>query len=174
MRSLVSVQHYFFLFFTMARAGNVFQVSKSTLPKGITLSQIFFTSEVLLVTFFHTKTIQFGQRALQVPLLKIPHSPLCPVKAFLHMCSFGHHHSRSTLFLQLSRKRYTPLTKKAFINRFRTTLMRHLPFSQLYTCEKGRGFICIWNWTCRITYTNIMEIGLVMHTNYIWNSIYAF
>ena len=32
----------------------------------------------LIVTFKCTKTIQFGERKLHIPLLRLPGSPLCP------------------------------------------------------------------------------------------------
>ena len=39
--------------------------------------------DCILVTFLHTKTIQFGERVLVVPLLRSD-SPLCPVAAYRH------------------------------------------------------------------------------------------
>ena len=39
----------------------------------------------LIVTFKCTKTIQFGERKLHVPLLRLPGSHLCPVSTYHRM-----------------------------------------------------------------------------------------
>ena len=44
------------------------------------------TSHCLFIQFMWTKTIQFGQRQLQLPLLAIPGSLFCPVQAYRCMC----------------------------------------------------------------------------------------
>ena len=41
---------------------------------------------ILIVHIKWSKTIQFGQRFLKLPLVEIPGSVLCPVKAFNKMC----------------------------------------------------------------------------------------
>ena len=41
----------------------------------------------MLLIFTKTKMIQFGERALKVPLVAIPGSPLCPVSAYQQMVS---------------------------------------------------------------------------------------
>ena len=41
-----------------------------------------------ILTVRHTKTIQFGQRILSIPLQRIPGSPLCPVSALEHLAKF--------------------------------------------------------------------------------------
>ncbi len=70
------------LFFTMSRLGSILPVSTKT-PKHVFLQQecINFTQEGLLVTLCHTKTIQFGQRRLHIPLPSIL-SNLCPATAY--------------------------------------------------------------------------------------------
>lgn len=50
-----------------------------------------FSKEGLLVTFLHTKTIQFGERRLHIPLIARD-SPICPVKAYIsHRHLLGRH-----------------------------------------------------------------------------------
>ena len=39
----------------------------------------------LIVTFKCTKTLQFGERKLHIPLVRLPGSPLCPVSAYHRM-----------------------------------------------------------------------------------------
>ena len=50
-----------------------------------TRGDVVVTSHGLLVTFKCTKTIQFGERLLHIPLLRINDSLLCPVSAYLCM-----------------------------------------------------------------------------------------
>ena len=40
----------------------------------------------LIINMRWSKTIQFGERILQTPLVEIPGSVLCPVNAFTIMC----------------------------------------------------------------------------------------
>ena len=56
--------------------------SKCLLHKDVKLE-----SDTLIVSFKYSKTIQFGERILQTPLIKIPGSVLCPVTAYNKMCS---------------------------------------------------------------------------------------
>ena len=86
-----NVQHTVFwsifllAFFTFARKSNLVasgKVSHQLLRENITVG-----SKGMLVTFKWTKTIQFGQRQLVVPVVSIPNSPLCPVLAYRRMCS---------------------------------------------------------------------------------------
>ena len=72
-------------FYLMARLANIVPKSaKSFDPRRhLTRGDVAVTSHGLLVTFKCTKTIQFGERLLHIPLLRIIDSPLCPVSAYL-------------------------------------------------------------------------------------------
>ena len=74
-------------FFTLSRKSNLvvsakipFNPEKQLCRKDITIGQ-----HTATITFRWTKTIQFGNRILKIPLLAIPHSHLCPVKALKAM-----------------------------------------------------------------------------------------
>ena len=69
----------------MARLANIVpEPAKSFDPRRhLTRGDVAVTSHGLLVTFKCTKTIQFGERRLHIPLLGIADSPLCPVCAYL-------------------------------------------------------------------------------------------
>ena len=75
------------LFYTMARLGSLLPANRST-PKHqfLTEDRINFSKEGILVTFLHTKTIQFGRRRLHIPLLKTD-SIFCPVAAYQQFLS---------------------------------------------------------------------------------------
>ena len=76
----------------------------------------------LIVTFKSTKTIQFRERKLHISLLRIPGSPLCPVKAYRRMIKLVPAPSSSALFLLPKPGGLTLLTKRRFICEFRRSL----------------------------------------------------
>ena len=76
-----------FLFYTLSRMGSMLPSSKSTsIHTFLSRDRVNLSVEGLLVTFLHTKTIQFGRRRLHIPLLRSD-SVLCPVKAYLRASS---------------------------------------------------------------------------------------
>jgi integrase len=79
---------YLFAFFLMARKSNLVPLHAYSfdISKQLARQHVQQTSQGLVVSFHWSKTIQFGQRILQIPLLPIPSSPLCPVTAYLNMC----------------------------------------------------------------------------------------
>jgi integrase len=78
---------FLFAFFLMARKSNLVPTVKSRAAdeKFIRRKDIIWDDGKLLVQFRWTKTIQFGERILVMPLLSIPNCPLCPVSAFRRM-----------------------------------------------------------------------------------------
>jgi hypothetical protein len=58
-----------------------FDIRKHLLRRDIVLS-----TTAMIVSIKYSKTIQFGNRLLTVPILAIPDSPLCPVYNFTRLC----------------------------------------------------------------------------------------
>ena len=48
---------------------------------------IVFTSFGMVLILRWTKSIQFNQRSLSIPIVNIPGSPLCPVQAYQQLCN---------------------------------------------------------------------------------------
>ena len=71
----------------MARLANIVPSSLRQFDprRHLTRGNVALTTHGILVTFKCTKTIQFGERLLHIPLLCIPGSPLCPVTAYRRM-----------------------------------------------------------------------------------------
>ena len=67
-------------FFSFARVSNLIQANVNDFH--LRRSQVKITGEVMLLVFPITKTIQFGERVLKLPLVAIAGSPLCPVSAY--------------------------------------------------------------------------------------------
>lgn len=72
-------------FFSFLRISNLVphKLSDIANPQAchLTPSNVTFTSQGALLRITHTKTIQFRERQLEIPLPCIPGSPLCPVTA---------------------------------------------------------------------------------------------
>ncbi|MES9902602.1 MAG: hypothetical protein ABW168_07955 [Sedimenticola sp.] len=76
---------FLFAFFLLARKSNLVLENKSDKSgKYLLKSDIRFHGEVLVVSFRWTKTLQFGERLLQIPLVK-SNSVLCPVSAYMKL-----------------------------------------------------------------------------------------
>ena len=74
-------------FFCMLRKSNLVPVSKEKFDpkKQLKRKDILLNDDCALVDIHWTKTIQFSERALTIPMLAIPGSPLCPVSALKRM-----------------------------------------------------------------------------------------
>ena len=79
---------FLFAFFLFARKSNLVPTSKADLKnkKNLLRKNVTVHKEFILVSMNWTKTIQFGERILQTPLVKIPGSILCPISAYNVMC----------------------------------------------------------------------------------------
>ena len=69
---------FLFAFFLFARKSNLVPDTQKFLLR----QDVKELDDILIVTIKWSKTIQFGQRILQIPLIKIPDSVLCPYQAF--------------------------------------------------------------------------------------------
>ena len=81
---------FLFTFFLFARISNIIPLSASRFDRvqHLCRGDIFDCQVGLLVLFKWSKTNQFGDRRLMLPLVRLDNSPICPVALFLHMCSF--------------------------------------------------------------------------------------
>jgi hypothetical protein len=65
---------------------------------------------ILLINTSWSKTIQFGELNLVVPLISIPDSPLCPVKAYHNMISLVPTANNSPAFCLFKHHKVLPVT----------------------------------------------------------------
>lgn len=79
---------FLFAFFLFARKSNLVPSTKGDMKdmKFLLRKDIKCEKDFLIVSFRWSKTIQFGERVLETPLIEIPRSILCPVQAFRNMC----------------------------------------------------------------------------------------
>ena len=105
-----------YAFFLMSRKSNLVPNSVKTFNpnKQLCRSNIEISSEknIPLINISWSKIIQFGERNLVVPLINIPDSPLCPVKAYHNMislvptsafCLFKHHKVLPVTYFQFQK-----------------------------------------------------------------------
>lgn len=107
-----------FLFCLMSRAGNLFIRKEHGITLGLSQKDVLLQGDMLLVTFRRTKTIQFGRRVLQIPLLAIPGSSLCPVAIYKRMIQLVPANPSEPLFMFRCQGLADPLSKKAFPGAF--------------------------------------------------------
>jgi integrase len=88
------------------------------MPRILTRDRINFCAEGLVVTFLHTKTIQFGRRRLHIPLLRLK-SLLCPVLAYHHSLQVVGARRFTPAFVFIDKAQVVWLTKNKFIRTFR-------------------------------------------------------
>ena len=90
----------------MSRKSNLVPNSVKTFNpnKQLCRSNIKINSEkiILLINISWSKTVQFGEQNLVVPLISIPDSLLCPVKAYHNMISLVPTSKNSPAFFYLS------------------------------------------------------------------------
>jgi hypothetical protein len=115
---------FVFAFFLMARKSTLFpptraQFSSSKYPcRG----DVSFTPFGLLITLKYSKTNQFGFSNYSVPLVPLPSSPLCPVRAFSLMCARVPAPPSAPLFTFPSAGEYPPVTHAVFLSHLRRVL----------------------------------------------------
>ncbi|CAC5360758.1 unnamed protein product [Mytilus coruscus] len=80
---------FLFAFFLMVRKSNLVPTSAKNFDprKQLCRNNVIVYSDYLLVKMEWSKTIQFGNRKLELPLVKIKDSPLCPYNADNRMCT---------------------------------------------------------------------------------------
>lgn len=101
---------FLFAFFLFARKSNLVPDRSTYSNKRFLLREdVEDFGTILIVNFKWSKTIQFGQRILKIPIVKIPGSNLCPVKAFQLMCKLVSAEGSDPLFSLPRRKFITYL-----------------------------------------------------------------
>ena len=116
---------FLFAFFLVSRKSNLVPdgVKKFDHKKQLTRGNIKVRSDALLVTLDWTKTIQYNQRKLVVPLVAIPDSKLCPVKAYKTMCTMMPAGENEPAFQFLGKRGETqPVTYQQFQRAIKRTI----------------------------------------------------
>lgn len=152
-RSATLLCAFLFAFFLMVRLANIVPPSLRQFDprRHLTRGDVVFTAHGLFVTFRCTKTIQFGERLLHIPLLSIPGSPLCPVSAYRRMIELIPAHRSCPVFLLPGPSGVVPLTKRSFVSQFRTCLSHiGIPHADRYRGHSFRRGAASWAFSCGV------------------------
>ena len=100
---------FLFAFFLLARKSNLVPTSQADIfdKKCLLKKDVTDRGEYLIVRFRWTKTIQYGERCLELPLIQIKDSVLCPVQAYHSMCKEEEISKDSPLFVLSNKKAVT-------------------------------------------------------------------
>ena len=107
-------------FFTFFRKSNLVPDSKETFDpkKQLTRGSVWFDDTLAILTITWSKTIQYRQRAIEIPLFPVPNSPLCPVTLVKALMACRGKPSRPLFSL----KGGSPFTYTAFHKKLRQVL----------------------------------------------------
>jgi len=111
-------------FFLFARKSTMLPPSAAlfSVKKHLTRGNFFRSEKGLLVLIRWSKTLQFGERHLLIPLLEIPGSVLCPCRAFDRMVSLLPAEEISPAFLHLVGTSLVSIGHTVFVNSLRGLL----------------------------------------------------
>ena len=154
---------FLFAFFLFARVSNIVPFSTRSFDgrKHLCRGDIVSASHGLIVIFKWSKTNQTGSRHLQLPLVAIPNSPLCPVTMFNRMCALTPASSASPAFvLASSDGSLSPVTKRQFVQDFRRRLLEAgIPQAHTYRGHSFRRGGANWAFQCGVPGELIQVFG---------------
>lgn len=138
-----------FSFFLMCRKSNL--VGKMDDPsKCLKRKDVLSNGNYLLVRFLWSKTIQFGERCLEIPLFSKPSSPLCPVKAFRKMCKKFQLSDDSPAFVVYSKGHLKPVSYSMFQSFIKRTISDIGLNPEDYSTHSFRRGGASWAFKCNI------------------------
>lgn len=110
---------FLFAFFLMVRKSNLVPESptKFDMKKQLCQKHIQLFDDHLVVHISWSKTIQFGNRKLEIPLVKIKDSVLCPYNAYIRMCSLTQASPDDPAFLIKNKSKKFPLCYKLYFKK---------------------------------------------------------
>ena len=131
---------FLFVFFLMSRKSNLVPDSINSFDekKQLTRRRVFVNEDIAIVVFEWTKTIQIGDRRLKIPLVKIPHSILCPVTAFVRMCNKIPAPDNSPAFVVRQKSQLIPITYFQFQNKLKSIIKKLGHNPKLYSTHSFR------------------------------------
>ena len=117
---------FLFTLYLLSKKSNLVPVSAKKFGKSKQLCRgdVTVYSSLLVVRFRWTKTIQFGNRILQIPLLAYPSSIFCPVQAYKRMCYLNRCSSNDAAFSYIKHGKSVPITYSQFQKRLRELICK--------------------------------------------------
>jgi len=110
-------------FFTMSRKSNLVSTGKFDKNKQLCRQDVLLGSKGMLVRFKWSKTIQYGQRVLEIPLVAEAGNILCPVSAFKAMVQAVPAPKSGPAFVLPTNSGLQPVSYRVFQKFFRSCLV---------------------------------------------------
>ena len=162
------------LFFSMLRGSNIFPDSLATVNKirQLTWDKIRRVDNGVVITVLLSKTVQFGEKLHEIPLVACPGSEFCPVGALDRLLQMrGGRAAATDLVLQLPGPagNWGPLLKHQFIGWFKGRISAMGLDATFYFCHSFRhGSIAL----ALLHHDNVTLIKL--HSNHISDCIMTY
>ncbi len=104
--------------YLMARASNLTPQSRDSFDplQQLSWGAISLSDSVIFVKILWTKTLQYRERELIIPLMAVPGSRLCPVAAFWRLAQFGRRNKQGAVFCDAQG---FPFVYGAFLNKIK-------------------------------------------------------
>ena len=127
-------------FFMMSRKSNLVSTSESNFDKKKQLCRgdIVISNDTLIILVKWSKTIQFGERKLRIPIASIPGNILCPVFAYKNMVKLLPADKESPAFCKLVHGNIVPITYNEFQSKFRELIGKTGRDPSLYSSHSFR------------------------------------
>lgn len=147
------------LFFGLLRRANVLPQSRNKFntDKHLRRQDITFHSWGVNVCIRWTKTLQFNERQLNIPLPRNHKSPLCPVQAIFHAFKCTPTASQNGPAFCITQDQ--PLTLNVFVSRLRECLQACGLNPELYAGHSFRRGGASWAFSCGVNADLIKLIG---------------
>lgn len=150
---------FLFMFFLMARKSNMVPVSVKDFDphKQLLRQDVVIFKEVLLVFVKWSKTNQFGNRLLKVPLTTIPGSILCPVRAYRNMVALTPASEHDPAFaVKTGGSSIAPILYKQLHNKIKYLIAETGRDPALYSSHSFRRGGCTWAFKAGVP-TNLIQ-----------------
>lgn len=114
-----------FLFYTFFRKSNVLPLSELSFDntKQVSRNSVKCYNDHFVVSVTWSKTIQYGQKVLLIPVSSVPGSVLCPLRAYIRLVKMVPASPHMPAFCYVNNAgQLVPLTYTAFVSQFRKWL----------------------------------------------------
>jgi len=150
------------MFFGMLRKSNVLSPSTNgfVLGKHLARQDVHVTSNGIVLIVRWSKTIQYRERELQIPLPCRQGHDLCPTTAILRALALtATAPSSGPAFVSASPGGFTPLTPSAFVSKLKSCISQTGSDSKAFSAHSFRRGGATWAFNCHVPGEIIQVLG---------------
>lgn len=141
---------FLFAFYLMCRKSNLVGTTTDS-SKALKRGDIIVFDKFLVVRFHWTKTIQFGERCLEIPIISNSSSPLCAFSVFKLMCNTFSVSSDSPAFVVEHNGKLKPVTYYMLQNFLKMVISQIGLDPSQYSSHSFRRGGATWAFQCGIS-----------------------